>query len=124
MTGRAKWGQDVRKELLRVTHQRPDQLCVGHPVRTETSGGLLDRPLEYHGGPVVERMGERHARMHQLEPLLGEGQGAQERRGEREGMHGRARVVDEARKCQLLRAAAAADRVGPLHHPDLPACLG
>ena len=53
---------------------------------------------------VVERVGERGRRMDQLQPVLGEGRLAEERRPERHRMDRRADVVDEARPRQLGRA--------------------
>ena len=62
--------------------------------------------------------------MRELEPVGGQWQGAQERRGERQRVHRRAWVVHEAGQRELLGATTAADRGLALQQSDRAACLG
>ena len=62
--------------------------------------------------------------MDELEPVLGQRQRAQERRGERVRVDRRADVMDEAGEGQLGRARPSPDRVGGLEHLDRAARAG
>ena len=62
--------------------------------------------------------------MGQLEAVLGEREGAQERRGERERVNGRAGVVHEAGQRQLGGAAASAEARLGLEHAHAAAGPG
>ena len=79
--------------------------------RVGSEGGrrLLHRALQDHRRPAVERMRQRSLGVHELQTVLGQRQPAQERRQQRQGVDGRAGVVDEARQGQLLRSRPAAD---------------
>ena len=116
MARRAQGREQLAEERLRLAHERFEQPAVGIPVGAEPGRGRRHRPLQHHGRAVVERVRERRPGVDRLEAVLGQRQPAQERRGERQRVDGRAGVVDEARQRQLVGAAAAADRRLPLEH--------
>jgi hypothetical protein len=62
-------------------------------------------------------------RLDPLQPVIGQGQGAEERRGDRHRMHRRAQVVREARQRQLAGARAATNRLVGFEDDDLPSGL-
>ena len=74
----------------------------------EAASRRLERLLEHRGFPTVERMRQRRLGLHPLEPELRQRQRAEERRRERERVHGRTDVVHESGKCELGRAQSAA----------------
>jgi hypothetical protein len=118
MARRSQRGEDGGQELVGVAYERLHE----PPVRGVT--GCLDGALEDGGVAAVERMRERHARMHELEPVLGERQPAQKRGRERQRVHRGAGVVHEARERQLFGAAAPADGPRPLEDGHPPAGPG
>ena len=63
--------------------------------------------------PGAERMRDGRLRVHPLQPVTGQVQRPEERRGEAQRVDGGADVVDEARQRQLGGARPAADRVAP-----------
>ena len=103
-------------ELPPVLGERLDQAPVRLFVRIERRGGLGDRALEHDRRSVVERMGERRIRLHEVEAVRRERQLAEDRRSGEERVDRRADVVDEARERELVGVSAAAGRF--LRLPD------
>ena len=79
MARRVRRGEQLGKQRLGVGGERSEQPPVGELVRAEPARGLLDRALEHDRRAVVERMRERGLRVGELEAVLGERKGAQER---------------------------------------------
>ena len=96
----------------------PNRRAVCALVLAQPGGRRLYGALEHHRGAVVEGMCQRRIGMHRLEAVLGKRQLAQEGRRERQRMDGRAGVVHEPGKRQLLGPAATADRVVGLVEGD------
>lgn len=104
MTRRAQRPKQVAHQPVAGPVERLEQAAVGSGVGAEAACRLFDRALQHHRRAVLERVGERRLRLHQLEAVLGQRQAAQERGRERKRMDGRAGVVREARQRELLRA--------------------
>ena len=113
--------EDVLGERLPALGERRHQVAVGAGIGAEAGGRLLERVVQRDRAAVVERMRERDLGVRELEPVCAERQRAQERRGEREWMDGRAHVVPEPGQRQLGRPRAAADRP---RRPRAPAPSG
>jgi hypothetical protein len=110
--------EDGRQQLLGVAHQRRKHPLVRPPVGTaDRSGGRRERAVEDYRRAVVERVRERDLGLHQLQPVPVERKLAQERRGERMRVDGRADVMDEAREGELGRARPSPHRGLRLQHP-------
>ena len=124
MAWRAEGAEDLPHELGPSASEWLEQPPVGVRVRTEAACRLLHGAFEQHRGAVVEWMRQRCVGMHQLEPVLGERQPAQERRCERQRVHRGAGVVHEAWERQLFGAAAPTDGLRAFEDGDPPAGRG
>ena len=96
----------------KVTHGQPPPGFVG----SHAGGGLLDRPIQHAGGPVVERMSAVDLRPLPHQPVALQVDLFPERRTDAHRMSRRAVVVDESGHRQLTRARSPADRVASLQH--------
>ena len=94
--------------LKRSHHRAP---CAG--VTPEPVGGALQIAPRDRRAPAVQRLGEGDLGHDPLDALA-QPERAEERRGQRGGVHGRADVVAESGEGQLRRAHSAADRAGRL----------
>jgi hypothetical protein len=119
MPRRPRRAQQLREQRPRLPHQRAERLHVRALVDAEARRRLLDRPVQEHRGAVVERMCKRYIGVHEVERQL-----SQERRRERQRVHGGAQVVDEPGERQLRGAAAAAQRRLSFEHRDFHARAG
>ena len=108
--------EDLLFEQRPVADERPDEPPVRILVRPEPSRRPVQAPVDERRGAVQERMRECNARVHPLEPMLGERQPAEERRARPERVEPGADVVAEAWQRELLRPRAAADSRGRLAH--------
>ena len=114
MTGNSQRTDQVGEEGVRPGHERPPAGVGRHRRRCQRLAGRLDGAFKQGRPAVVERMGEGCVGMDQDEAVVGQRQRLQERRGERERVHGRANVVLESGQSQLGGAGASSDRRGGL----------
>ena len=106
----AEWSEQRFHEIRGPLDERLHQPAIASRVaRPEVVAGFGDRTPDDDGGPVVERVCEWCAGVHELEAVLGEGQRRHEWRRQREGMDRRADVVHIAGLGELRGAHAAAD---------------
>ncbi len=108
--------EQIADQLLPRVGERSHEPAVGPRIGAEAVRGLGDRPVQHDRASVVERVGERDLRMHELEPVLAQRQPAHEGRADHERVDRRADVVAEAGLRQLLGAGAPADRRRRLEH--------
>ena len=97
--------------------ERGEQPVPRGAVRAEPVRGPPQVPPGERGAPVVERMRVRELRRDERH-LVGQPEPAEERRGDRHRMHGRAEVVPEAGERHLGGPGAAADRLAALDDRD------
>ena len=108
--------EDERDDPVGLAHQRAEQRPVGAAVLAETGCRHGHRSLEKRDPAVIERMCKRRVRVDQRDPVPGEIEAAEERRGRRRPHDRRAHVVDEPRERQLRAAHPAAHGVASLVH--------
>jgi hypothetical protein len=116
--------KDVVEDFAGVLGERRHEIAVRLPVFAEARRGGVDGLFERRRRAVVEGMGDRGRRPGPFQTMLGERQGAQERRDDAHRMDGRADVVAEAGQGHLFGARAAADRGVPLEDDNGEAGLG
>ena len=104
----AQAGQDRRGQVRAPGGQRADEAPVGGRVRAEAGRGPGDGAGDHRGPAAVERVRERHLGVAEGHAAPGQPEPAEERRGQRERVRGRAGVVPEPGQGQLLGAASAA----------------
>ena len=110
--------EDMVLEKRPVGRHTVEDPPVGRTVLPETGGGLGDGAVDENRLLVLEGVGESHGSVNPFEPVIGEGEGAEERRSGGEGVDGRADVVMEAREGELAGAGTSADLVGALDDED------
>ena len=100
--------EDVGEEDFVLCHQRAEETLPGPVVAAQARRRGAQRALQRQRASAIQGMGKRQGRLHPLEAVLRQWQGAQEGRGQRQRMHGRAEVVHEAgqRQCGGTQAAA------------------
>ena len=108
--GPKRWRQHVLREFVPGTHERSVQLPPIPPARPEPLGGRIERPIEQHGGAVVERVSERGGGLDPLEAEAGQRQGSEEGGAEGEGVYRGADVMGEAGQRERGGAEPAANR--------------
>ena len=117
------WPKSVFRELPPVVsrglHQTPPSLAV----YAQRAFRLPKVALQHHCRSIVERMRQRRISVDPLQSVILERQRREERRSGREGMHGRAEVMQKSRQRERKRARRAARlglRFEDLHaHPRL-----
>ena len=119
--GRVEHGSG--EPLPALAQPAEDALPAG-TVASEPGRRLRCRAVQQHRPTRSERVTDRDRRMRELQPVAVEGERAERGRGERERQHGRAHVVPEAGKGELLRAERTSGDRGRLEHEHTPAGLG
>jgi hypothetical protein len=113
VAGRAERAEELAEEGVGVANERGEEAAVGGLVVAQLARRPIDLPMEDYSRPVVEGVGEWDVGVNEIERKL-----AQEGRGERQRVDGRAGVVHVARERQLGGAAPAPHRVLALEHGD------
>ena len=72
MTRWAQRSEDLGHQRIAVAHQGAQEPFVGASVlATNRFARLGHGAVQDHSAPVVQRVGQGHVGMHQLEPVLG-----------------------------------------------------
>ena len=123
VAGQVERRQQLRAELVPGVRERPESALPGPGVAAlpEALPGLLEAAGEHGGRAVVEGVRQLNGRLDPAQSIPFEAQAGHEGRAHRQGVDGRADVVDEPGQRQLRRARRASHRVARLEELDGPA---
>ena len=108
--------EQIVGQLVESGHQITDGQPPPGLVGPHAGGGLVDRPIQHAGGPVVEWVSAVDLRPLPPQPVALQVDLFPERRTDAQRMRRRTVVVDESGHRQLTRARSPADRVARLQH--------
>jgi hypothetical protein len=107
-----------------MAHQWLHQSAVGGTVDAESLGSCIDGLVDDHGLTPADGVAEGNLGVHPRKAVFLEGKVAQRRRGDTEGVHGRAHVGNGSRHGQLGGCRTPAQVAGGLEHGHVPARTG
>ena len=115
--GTCRIGREQRRRQRRPATRGPSDVPIPcRAVHPEPGDGGVEGTMEQPRPPVIERVGEGHLGVDELETMSLEAGRLEERRHRGQGVDGRAHVVLEPGERQLGGAGAPADGVGGLEH--------
>ena len=118
---RGGWAASGPRPVVEAAGQRPEGPTPGRRRHRGRAAVSSRERTSTPGATALEGVDEVDLGPAPRQAVLVEGQRGQERRGDPEGVHGRADVVEHTRDGQLLGAGATADGVRRLEDRDLVA---
>src|SRR5579864_6319064 len=100
--------QNFWRELAPMLDKRPHEIAPRLAVFAQRRCRFAQVPLQNDCRPIVEGMRQRRGRVYPFESIITQRQGREEWRACAQRMHGRSKIMQKARQCQLESARSAA----------------